>query len=304
LIRIRRSAFAVIAGFVLVAAAACSSGATAAPAAGGSGAPAANQNDPNSILTSVINGGSDIKSFHIKIAVSGTIKAAALQAAMADSSSSSGIQITSDAKLDGTAIEGDVDVANSAVHLTANVPALQMLGNIPITGDVIVVGGNLYYKVSLLGAKYTQMNLGSLTSGLPVSIPSVLPSPGASDMTAVTDQINQLRTQMAAAGVKITLVGVDKIGGQDANHINVSVPIDKLNAEIAAQASGGPSMTIDSASIDFWVYKSNSRLAQMEIKGASAALGNLDFMITVTDYDQPVTITAPAAGDIAPATGS
>jgi hypothetical protein len=42
----------------------------------------------------------------------------------------------------------------------------------------------------------------------------------------------------------------------------------------------------------------------MEIKGASAALGNLDFMITVTNYDQPVTITAPAAGDIAPATGS
>ena len=303
MIRIRKSAFAVLAGFVLVAAAACSSGgATTAPAAGGTGAPAANQNDPNSILTSVINGGSDIKSFHIKIAVSGTIKAAALQAAMADSGSSgSGIQITSDAKLDGTAIEGDVDVANSAAHLTANVPALQMLGNIPITGDVIVVSNTLYYKVSLLGAKYTKMDLGSLTSGLPVSIPSILPSPGASAMTGITDQVNQLRTQMEAAGVKVTLVGVDKIGGQDANHINVSVPIDKLNAEIAAQSSGAPSATIDSASVDFWVYKSNNMLAQVEVKGASSSFGNVDFMITVTNYDQPVTISAPAAADIAPA---
>jgi len=302
LIRIRKSAFAVLAGFVLVAAACSSGGATTAPAAGGTGAPAANQNDPNSILTSVINGGSDIKSFHIKIAVSGTIKAAALQAAMADSGSSgSGIQITSDAKLDGTAIEGDVDVANSAAHLTANVPALQMLGNIPITGDVIVVSNTLYYKVSLLGAKYTKMDLGSLTSGLPVSIPSILPSPGASAMTGITDQVNQLRTQMEAAGVKVTLVGVDKIGGQDANHINVSVPIDKLNAEIAAQSSGAPSATIDSASVDFWVYKSNNMLAQVEVKGASSSFGNVDFMITVTNYDQPVTISAPAAADIAPA---
>ena len=301
MIRVRRSAFAVLAGFVLVAAAACSSGsATNAPgagssgAAGGSGAPAVNQNDPNSIITSVINGGSDIKSFHLKISLSGTIKAAALKDAMA----SSGMQITSDVKLDGTAIEGDVDVANSAVHLSANVPAMAMLGNIPITGDVIVVSNTMYYKVSLLGPKYTKTDLGSLASDLPVSIPSILPSPGASAMTAVTDQIDQLRTQMKAAGVVATLVGVEKIGGQDANHINVSVPIAKLNAEIAAQASGGPAVTIDSASVDFWVYKSSNRLAQMEVKGASSAFGSLDLMITVTNYDQPVTISAPAASDI------
>jgi hypothetical protein len=280
---------------VLVAAAACSSGsATNAPGAGSSGAAGANQNDPNSIITSVINGGSDIKSFHLKIALSGTIKAAALKSAMA----SSGVQITSDVKLDGTAIEGDVDVANSAVHLSANVPAMAMLGNVPITGDVIVVSNTMYYKASLLGPKYTKTDLGSLASGLPVSIPSILPSPGASALTGITDQIDQLRAQMKAAGVVATLVGVDKIGGQDANHINVSVPIDKLNAEIAAQASGGPAVTIDSASVDFWVYKSSNRLAQMEVKGASSAFGSLDLTVTITNYDQPVSISAPAASDI------
>ncbi len=295
MIRVRRSAFAVLAGFVLVAAAACSSGsATNAPGAGSSGAAGANQNDPNSIITSVINGGSDIKSFHLKIALSGTIKAAALKSAMA----SSGVQITSDVKLDGTAIEGDVDVANSAVHLSANVPAMAMLGNVPITGDVIVVSNTMYYKASLLGPKYTKTDLGSLASGLPVSIPSILPSPGASALTGITDQIDQLRAQMKAAGVVATLVGVDKIGGQDANHINVSVPIDKLNAEIAAQASGGPAVTIDSASVDFWVYKSSNRLAQMEVKGASSAFGSLDLTVTITNYDQPVSISAPAASDI------
>lgn len=293
--RVRRTAFAVLAGFVLVAAGACSSGgSTNSPAAGSTGTASVNQSDPNAIITSVINGGSDIKSFHIKIAVSGTLTKEALQAELADE----GITVTSDVKLDGTSVEGDVDVANSAVHLTANVPALPMFGNTAITGDLILVDNVLYYKASLLGPKYSKMDLSDLTSGLPVAIPSVLPTPGASEMSSVTDEIDQLRTEMQQEGVTATLVGTDQIGGQTANHINISVPIDKINAEIAAEASGGPSMTLDSASVDFWVYQSNNRLAQIEIKGASSALGNIDLVITITNYDQPVTITAPDASQI------
>jgi len=251
-----------------------------------------NANDPNSIITQVINGGADIKSFHIKIAVTGTIKAAALK----DATASSGLQITGDVKLDGTAIEGDVDVTNQAAHLSLTVPAMELLGNLPITGDIVVVNNALYYKVSLLGTKYTKSDLGSLTGGLPVSVPT----PGPSALTSLTDRSAQLRAAMQQAGVTATLVGVDQIDGKDANHINISIPLDKLNAEIAAQASTSPAMKIDSASVDFWVYKDSNRLAKIEIKGASASLGALGFTITVTNYDQPVTIAAPAAADINP----
>ena len=66
----------------------------------------------------------------------------------------------------------------------------------------------------------------------------------------------------------------------------------------AAQASAATTMTIDSASVDFWVYKDSSRFAQLEIKGASSSFGNIDLTLTVTNYDQPVTIAAPAASDI------
>jgi hypothetical protein len=307
LIGLPKPALAVFAGLVVVFASACGSssgtpgpaatgagGGTANPTSVGSVAPTVNANDPNSIITSVISGGADIKSFHIKLAVSGTIKAAALKS----EAGTSGIPITGDVKLDGTAIEGDVDVANQAAHLTLNVPAMAMLGGVPITGDVVVVNNTLYYKVSLLGPKYTKTDLGSLTSSLPV--PTALPSPGASALAGLTDEINQLRTQMQQAGVTATLVGVEQIGGQDANHINISVPIDKINAAIAAQASPGTNMKVDSASVDFWVYKSNNRLAQVELKGASSTLGSLDLMITVTNYDQPVTVAAPAASDVNP----
>jgi len=306
LIRLPRPAVALFAGFVLVFASACSSSsATTAPAgqngasaaagattaAGGSAA--ANPNDPNSIITQAISSGATVKSFHIKIAVTGTIKAAALKSEAADS----GLQITSDVKLDGLAVEGDVDVANHAGHLALTVPALAMLGNIPITGDLILVNNALYYKVSLLGTKYTKTDLGSLTDLSPVAIPTIAAE--ASPLTGITDEVTQFRNAMQSAGVTATLVGVEQIGGQDANHISFSVPLDKLNADIAAAASSAaPGMKIDSASVDLWLYKSNNQIAQVKIAGASSTLGNIGVTITVTNYDQPVTVTAPAASDI------
>jgi hypothetical protein len=312
LARLPKPALAILAGLVVVFASACSSsgvtlppagpaapagasaaaGATAAPA----GASAAvNPSDPSSIITQVLSSGQSTTSFHIKIEVSGTIKAAALQSA----AGSSGAALTSDLKLDGTAVEGDVDVANQAAHLSLTVAPIAMLGNVPLTGDLILKDSVLYYKVSLLGPKYTKTALGDLTGGLPVTVPTA----GPSAMAGVADELANIRQQLDAAGVKATLVGVEQIGGKDAYHITFAVPLDKLNAEIAtAAASAAPGMKIDSASIDLWTYKDSYQIAKVEIKGASSSLGSLGIAITVTDYGAPVTITAPAATDIQAAT--
>ena len=302
MIRLPRPALAIFAGLVVVFASACGSSA-ATPGAGGSTGPAGvsaapagasaavNPNDPNSIITQVLSSGQSTTSFHIKIEVSGTIKAAALNSA----AGSAGSGPTSDVKLDGTAIEGDVDVANQAAHLSLTVAPIAMLGNVPITGDLILKDSALYYKVSLLGPKYTKTDLGSLTSLSPVAVPT----PGASALAGVADQIAQLRQQLDAAGVKATLVGVEQIGNKDAYHISLSVPLDKLNAEIAsAAASAAPGMKIDSASVDIWTYKDTYQLAKIQIAGASSSLGNLGITITVTNYGAPVTVTAPAASEI------
>ncbi len=306
--RVPKPALSILAGLVVVIAGACSSAASTPAMAGASGAPqampsamaaasagasamaTANPNDPSSIITQALSSETATTSFHIKLEVAGTIKAAALQSA----AGSAGAAITSDVKLDGTAIEGDVDVANQAAHLTLSVPAMAMLGNVPITGDLIVKDQVLYYKVSLLGTKYTKMDLGSLESSLPVAVPT----PGASEMTSLTDEVTQVRQALDQAGAKATLVGVDQIGGQDADHINISVPLDLLNSEIAAEASAAPAMKIDSASVDVWVYKSNYQLAKVQIAGASSTLGNLTMTITITNYNAPVTITAPDPSEI------
>ncbi len=310
MIRVPRPALSILAGLVVVIAGACSSSAATSTAvvAGASGAPAAvssaaaaasagasamataDPNDPSSIITQALSSGTATTSFHIKLEVAGTIKAAALQSA----AGSAGAAITSDVKLDGTAIEGDVDVANQAAHFSLTVPPMAMLGNMPLTGDLILKDQVLYYKVSLLGTKYTKMDLGSLESSLPVAVPT----PGASAMTSLTDEVTQLRQALDQAGAKATLVGVDQIGGQDADHINISVPVDLINSQLAAEASAVPGMKIDSASVDVWIYKSNYQLAKIQIAGASSTLGNLTMTITITNYNAPVTIAAPAASDV------
>jgi len=301
LLRLPRTAVALLAG-VAVAVAACGGGSATAAPAGTSGAasttaaslaPTANPNDPNSLLNELVTGGPDVKSFHIKIALTGTIKADALKASDASLAAS----ITQDVTLDGTAVEGDVDIANQAAHLAVNVPGLEPLGGQPITADLILVGGKLYAKASLLGPKYTEMDLGSLSS-LTSSLPVAVPTPGASALSGAMDQVAQLRKQLDDAGAKVTLVGVEQIGGSDAEHINITIPTDLINQQIAAESSAAPAMTIDSATLDVWVYKSDNRLAQLQLQGSSAQAGNLSLIVTVTNYDQPVSVSAPPADQV------
>ncbi len=267
-----KSAFGALAGLVLVFASGCSS-------------PAATPADASTVISQVINGGSSVKSFHLKLTLSGTIKIAALGSAGAAGG------LTGDIKLDGAAIEGDVDVANQAAHLTLGLPAMA------VSGDVIVAGGSAYYKISYLGmstSKYTRQDLGSLTGMSSVAIPT----PGASALAGLTDQVNQIRAALTAAGVKATNVGVEQIGGKDADHISISVPIDTLNQGIASEAGGSAAPKIDSASVGLWVYTDSNRVAQVEVKAASSTLGNVDLVLTISDYDKSVTITAPSADQI------
>ena len=324
--RLRKPALALFAGLILISASACSSSAattgpgatgatstgapaavtaapaaaTAAPATATAAAtattPAVDPTDPSSIVTQALSSGQATTSFHLKLEVSGTIKAAALSSA---AGGSTGSLLTGDMKLDGTTIEGDVDVANQATHLAVNVAPMAALGNVALTGDVIVKDSVLYYKVSMLGPKYTKSDLGSLTSGLPVAVPTA----GPSALAGMSDQIASIRKQLDDAGAKATLVGVDNIGGKDADHISITVPLDKLNSEIAtAASSAAPGMKIDSATADVWIYKDNYQLAKIQIAGASSSFGNLGITITITNYGAPVTITAPAASDIQAAT--
>jgi len=320
--RLPRRALALFAGLVLVASACTSSSATwpagisqmggsggpggSAGPGGGTNAPGAsaafNPSDPSSIISALIAGGPDTKSFHLKIEVNGTIKASGLSGLGGDTTSG----LTGDLKLDGSTVEGDVDVANQAAHLAATVSLGSAGSTATIPADFIYKDGALYSKIDIPGlssdSKYTKSSVGDLSSSLTggaVAIPTV----GPSGLAGLGDQVATIRKALDDAGAKATLVGVDPIGGQDAYHITISVPLDLINSKIAGAAASAAStaaagLSIDSAAVDAWVYKNGNRLAKIELKAASSKIGNLDVIVTVTNYDKPVTITAPPASQV------
>jgi hypothetical protein len=273
-------------------------GGTTAPGASA----AVNPGDPSSIISAVITGGPDTKSFHLKIEVNGTIKASGLSGLGGGTTSG----LTGDLKLDGSTVEGDVDVANQAAHLAANISLGSAGSTATIPADFIYTDGALYSKIDIpglsSGSKYSKSSVGDLAGSLTGGAVAV-PTLGTSGLSGLGDQVAQIRKTLDDAGAKATLVGVEKVGGQDAYHITISVPLDLLNSKIAgavasAASTAAAGLTIDSMAIDAWVYKADNRLAKIDIKAASSTIGNLEVIVTVTNYDKPVTVTAPPASEV------
>jgi hypothetical protein len=245
--------------------------------------------DPNEVITKAITAAPDVKSLHIKLEVAGKISLSALSGASGGSALSGSIDLT------GTTMEGDVDVANQAADLKLTLTGMLAMPALGLPSEIIVKDGSTYMKSSSTG-KFSKTALGSLTSGLPVSIPSQDAAP-----SALTDQVATIRKQLTDAGLTVTMMPDDTVGGQAAYHVSMTYPIDKLNSLIASQAGSMASgLTFDKLAIDVWAYKDSQLPAKFEVAVGAGALGNLDITVTITAYNTPVTITAPAAGDIAP----
>ena len=238
--------------------------------------------DPHEIITQAVANAAAVKSLHIKIELSGSVNTGALPGL-------SGSSLVGNVDLSGTTLEGDVDVTKQAVDLKLAVPNL-----FGLSGEVIVVDGYAYTKISILpgGDKFTKSKL---SDTIPVSIPS----PGAIASGVITDQIDAFRKTLTDAGAVATLKPDDNVGGKNAYHVSISLPVAQINSMLVAKGGSVASgITLDSASVELWTYKENLLPAKIEVKASAGATGNLDVVVTLTNYDQTVTIKAPADGDV------
>ncbi|HEY5528305.1 MAG TPA: LppX_LprAFG lipoprotein [Thermoleophilia bacterium] len=234
--------------------------------------------DPNEIITRSATGLTAVQTVHFDVAVSGSVNTSAL------GSSGSALGLSGSLKLDGTTASGDIDIQKQAFHVAASMPTL--LG---LTADIIQVDGFQYTKISLVGTKYTK----SSASTLP--IPSAAPSATLDISSAVTS----LKSSLTAAGVTATLVGRDQVDGRNSYHVSVGLPKDLINQQLGAlggAAAGGAK--IDTLTLDYWVFVDSLNPAKMELKASSVTVGNLTVTLTLTKYNQPVTIKAPADSEI------
>lgn len=245
---------------------------------GNGGSPAASPiTDANVLITQSALSLQNVKSIHFDVTVDGSVSSSALGASSLGTSGS--------IKLDGTTLSGDMDIQSQAYHITMSMPTLMGM-----TADIIQVGGSMYTKISLTGDKYTKTAATDL---------GAVASVGPAASLDISKEVSDFKTSLEGAGAVATMKGSDTVDGRDSYHASVSVPIATINNMIATQGgSTFAGMTLDSASLDYWAYKDTLQPAKMEIKGTSAALGNVDLVITLTKYDAKVQIAAPPADQI------
>lgn len=253
--------------FVLIAAASMVLAACGSPAA-----PALT--DPKDILSKSIVALQGLKSAHVHMDLSGSIKA-----------DLTGTGSTTPLDLAGTTADLDIDLANKGLHVAAAVPAL--LG---VTLDVIVIGTDTYTKVSLLGTKYKKSSTAALASLVPASAGAIA-SGSVTDPQVILNEVKSALDKLATPPVK----GADeKCGDQDCYKVTVAITAADL-------ASAGQALGTDvtaTGSVDVWVRKNDLVPAKALLTVNAGDQGSLTITLTVSNVNGTVTIAAPAADQI------
>jgi hypothetical protein len=271
--RVPPQRLAFIAGTILVA---------AMSVGGCQGAPAAPElTDPRAILAAATTTAASAKSVRIDATADGTVTLDLL-----------GVGTPSQIDLSGTTLSADLDLEGGDVRATFSAPNL--LG---LTGEAIVVDGTSYVKTSLTGPLYQSRPIGTDT-----------PAPSGADRATVLEGFAEFLANPALDPVK----GEDvTCGNTTCYSVNISLSPEDLQALGAGdlQAPAGlpipvPIPDLSAATVDLSVHvaKDTTRLAGVEATidlGGGAGSAAID--VTFSKWDEPVTISAPPADQVAPA---
>ena len=242
--------------------------------------------DPRQILAAAATNAATATTVHVDVTADGSVS---LDLTGSGTSGAAGAPI----KLTGTTAAADLDLAKKATRATFAIPGL--LG---LAGELIVLDGAAYYKTTLTGAQFRKQ--GAATT---VPAPSVDPS-------AIPAMIGQLNDFLAKPGVD-PVKGADvDCGGKTCS----TVRIELTSAELAALNGGGTTVPLPNAlpvpvpvnlagaSLDltFQVERDTNRFAGLAAIVGLGDGGKVTANVVLSKWNEPVTIAAPPADQIAP----
>ncbi|MEO7663866.1 MAG: hypothetical protein ABIV26_01980 [Candidatus Limnocylindrales bacterium] len=222
--------------------------------------------DPAEILTKAVTSLQAAKTVHLEATIDGTVK---LDLA--------GNGTGGDIALTGTKISVDLDIADSDIHATLAVPAL--LG---LTADAIVVGSDTYLKSSLTGDKYARTPMSTL--GVPLDVTNPLATIVALKEWLAKPEVGPRKLADAACGSKTCY------------QVEIDLTADEIRAlmpdpSAAPAGDGGVNLTV-------LTERDTLRLAGATIKVTSSDVGEVTFKVLLSNWDAPLTITAPPADQV------
>ena len=240
--------------------AACSSAPPALPAL----------TDPKEILTESVLSLKDVKTVEITGSLTGTLDVAELGGSL---------------DLSSTKISAAIDVQGQ--KLKASIDAPSLMGT---KLEAIIVDGFAYYKIDGL--------LGGMAGGTPgkytkEAVPESSDKP-VTDPVELAKQIDEFKAALDKLPNAPTKGADEKCGDQDCYHVTIAASAADLKS---LDPTGG---AVDGdISIDVWTRKNDRRPAKISFSVASTEMGTIGMTFDFK-YDVDVSVSAPAAEDVAP----
>ena len=234
-------------------------------ACGGSSAP--ELTDPTAIVTAALTSTDASSSVHVDATIDGEVPIAV-----------PGLGGGGPVDLTGTTAKADLDIAGSAAHATFLVPAL-----FGLTGELIATGGKGYLKTTLTGDQYQVVDL----STLPV------------DLTDGHGLIDQLGDALLSGKLTLTKGADVACGSGQCYTVTADVTGEQLQSTLP-----GASLPIDLSTAQGTIEVTVEKAAPNHLHGvrieATQATGANPTVIglTFSDWDKPVTVTAPPADQV------
>jgi len=225
--------------------------------------------DPKEIITQGFDATADLQSFHLSVTVDGTVS-------MPDTGGT--------VSLAGTTVEADIDIDGEQLSLHFAVP--NFLG---LSGDVLVIGQDLYVKTTMTGVKWSHQDLGGVIPGA-----SAVPSP---DVQAMIDDIREFLEKESVVTTKEDDIAC---GDRQCYHLVVSIPPDVMaDADPGAMASFDPADLFgDALVLDLLFDRENLWLTEVATTVDSDTMGTFNATVTLSAFDEAVTVSPPPSADV------
>lgn len=226
--------------------------------------------DPAAIVTAALKASEAAKSVHLDLTADGT----ATIALPIPGSSGTPIDLT------GTIASADLDLANTAAKATFSVPS-----PLKVAGELIAVGGTVYMKTSLTGTQYQASAAGanvlldpSKARGLIDNLGDLLLKPGVDlakgdDIACGSKQCYTVTADLTAAALGPT--GASGLAG---------LPVDLTGAALKLTVRVEKDLPY--------------HLAGVTADVATTSSGAIKVVVTLSKWDEPVTIQAPPADQV------
>jgi hypothetical protein len=219
--------------------------------------------DPKEIVTQGLEATADLNSMHVVITIDGSA-----------SISEQGGEMS----LNGTRLEGDIDIENKQGHLTFAVPALMGL-----TGEVIQVGRDSYFKTSLTGEMWSKSEV---SEGDPVA-----------EAMDPAEQLEEVRSFLDKEGVDVAKLDDTDCGDRTCYAVRLTVPTELL-ADTAEGTDVDPALLGEELVLDLLFDRQDLWLSEVSTEVSAEGMGEFSLTLTLSGFNEAVEVEAPPADEV------